>query len=221
MCVKICGVRDHESARIVAEARPDAIGLNFYAKSARCVQPAVAKAIVAELPDDVAPVGVFVNHPADDVAAICRMAGIRLAQLHGDETPEMLATLAAAAPELRLIRAFRVGDGGLAGVTPYLQRCRELGVSLFACLLDARVPGRYGGTGELAPWDAIRADYRYDDWPPLILAGGLTPENVSAGIAAVRPWGVDTAGGVESAIGVKDRELVARFVRSARGTQET
>lgn len=216
MWVKICGVRDVESARIVAAARPDAIGLNFYPPSPRYVEPAVAKSIVGRLPDEITPVGVFVNHPIDEAAVICRMTGIRLAQLHGDESPEMLASLLQTAPELRLIRAFRVGNAGIAEMASYLQRCRQLDVCLFACLLDARVEGQYGGTGELAPWDVIRREYRCEDWPPLILAGGLTPDNVAAGIAAVRPWGVDTAGGVESTLGVKNADLVCRFVRYAR-----
>jgi phosphoribosylanthranilate isomerase len=100
-------------------------------------------------------------------------------------------------------------------VGEYLTACRRLGALPWACLIDANVPGSFGGTGQLAPWDVIRREYKRSDWPPLILAGGLRPDNVSAAIAAVAPWGVDVAGGVESSIACKDIELVRKFVVNA------
>jgi phosphoribosylanthranilate isomerase len=138
---------------------------------------------------------------------------LRCVQIHGDESPEFLAELKG----LEIIRALRVGDGGLADVHGYLDRCRELGIRLRACLLDAHVAGSYGGTGRTAPWERIAAEYRRDVDPPLILAGGLTPENVVAAIDAVRPWGVDTAGGVEVAKACKDPDRVRQFLSFARG----
>jgi phosphoribosylanthranilate isomerase len=216
MWVKICGVRDVESARIVAAARPDAIGLNFYPHTPRYVSPAVAAEIVRELPEGVTPVGVFVNSTAEQISSVCESVGLSHVQLHGDEPARLVTELNVTVPDLEVIRAFRIGPRGLDDVAAYLEECVSLRVELFACLLDARADDLYGGTGQLAPWDAIRREYRFDDWPPLILAGGLTPDNVTAGIIAVGPEGVDTASGVESAPGVKDGDLVRRFVQAAR-----
>jgi phosphoribosylanthranilate isomerase len=213
MWVKICGIRDVETARWVARERPDAIGLNFYAASPRRVPEIAAMQIVRSLPDEVEPIGLFVNHPLLEIRQICEHVGLRCVQIHGDETPEFLAELKG----LEIIRALRVGDEGLAPVHAYLDRCRELNVRLRACLLDANVSGSYGGTGQTAPWERIATEYRCDLDPPLILAGGLTPANVAAAIAAVRPWGVDTAGGVESAKACKDPERVRQFLSLARG----
>ncbi|MFQ5733098.1 MAG: phosphoribosylanthranilate isomerase [Planctomycetaceae bacterium] len=216
MWIKLCGVTDRESARVAADARPDAVGLNFYSKSPRHVTPAAAREIVEDLPETIAPVGLFVNHPIEQIASVCAETGIRHVQLHGDETVGDLEELHALAAELQIIRAFRVGDGGLQPVAEFVQDCRTQSMPLFACLLDARVAGRYGGTGHVAPWELIRDEYRFDDWPPLILAGGLTPDNVAEAIRTVQPWGVDAAGGVETVPAVKDAELSRRFVQMAR-----
>jgi phosphoribosylanthranilate isomerase len=213
MWVKICGIRDLETAKWVARMAPDAIGLNFFAESPRRVPEIAAAQIVRSLPDDVEPIGLFVNHPLLEIRRICEHVGLRCVQIHGDESPEFLAELKG----LEIIRALRVGDGGLADVHGYLDRCRELGIRLRACLLDAHVAGSYGGTGRTAPWERIAAEYRRDVDPPLILAGGLTPENVVAAIDAVRPWGVDTAGGVEVAKACKDPDRVRQFLSFARG----
>jgi len=217
MWVKICGVGNVHSARAVAAAAADAVGLNFYAQSPRHVAPETARKIVRELPESISPVGLFVNHSPEDVADVCRTVGLRHVQLHGDETPEMLAELHRLMPELRIIRAFRVSDDGLATVADFLRECASFNVPLFASLIDACEPGTYGGTGQTAPWKLIRSEYRFDDWPPLILAGGLTPQNVADAIRSVQPWGVDVAGGVESSPGVKDAVAVKSFVELARG----
>jgi phosphoribosylanthranilate isomerase len=214
MWVKICGIRDVPTARAVAELRPDAIGLNFYRGSVRAVDRQVAAEITAVLPAPIEPVGVFVNHSVDEIVALCDQCGLRTIQLHGDEPASLLPRLAA----YRIIRAFRVGAEGLESVADYLDECGRLQALPWACLVDARVEGSYGGTGKTAPWDLLTRDYRFDVWPPLILAGGLTPENVVAAVAAVRPFGVDVAGGVESSPGVKDIAAVARFIAAARAT---
>jgi phosphoribosylanthranilate isomerase len=216
MWTKICGVRDRHNALTVAQLRPDAIGLNFYSRSPRVVAPEAAARIVEALPEDVHPVGVFVNHSVDDVLSNCANCGLETAQIHGDEPPEFLAQVAESAPELQLVKAFRVGDEGLGEVEKYLDACGRLGVSLYACLIDARASGSYGGTGRTAPWRAIADEYRRDQWPNLILAGGLNPQNVAEAIQVVRPWGVDVAGGVETEPGIKDPDLVRRFVEAAR-----
>lgn len=213
MWIKICGIRDVETATAVASLGVDAIGLNFFDRSPRVVQPDVAARIVSGLPSGVEPVGVFVNHTAREVQEIARRVGLLTVQLHGDESVETLAELA---PEFRIIRAFRVGDEGLADVESYLAACRKAGAMPFACLVDARVVGHYGGTGRTAPWDVLRRDWRTAEWPPLILAGGLQDGNVAEAIQQVNPWGVDVAGGVESAPGVKDIARVREFVRAAR-----
>jgi phosphoribosylanthranilate isomerase len=217
MFVKICGIRDIEAALAAVEAGADAIGLNFYDRSPRVVAPAVAAAIVSHvraLPvGAVEPVGVFVNHSADEIRAIAKRCGLRTIQLHGDEPPDLVAELAA---EFRVVKAFRLGDEDLETLARYLEACRRPGASPWACLIDAKVEGMYGGTGHTAPWEMLSREYKMADWPPLILAGGLRPDNVAQAIRAVRPWGVDVAGGVESSLACKDAALVRQFVQNAR-----
>jgi phosphoribosylanthranilate isomerase len=222
MWVKICGVRDVETALALAALRVDAVGLNFFAGSPRCVAAGVAAEIVRRLEGQVEAVGLFVNHDLDDVVPIVRECGLRTLQFHGDESPAFLAAVAMALPEARLIRAFRIGDEGCGEIEEYLASCAGHDVSLRACLVDARTTdGAYGGTGRIPPWDVIAAEYRRDEWPPLVLAGGLTEANVSQAIAAVGPWGVDVSSGVESSPGVKDRARMAEFVRAARQGRST
>lgn len=213
---KLCGVRDAATAAALAELRPDAIGLNFYPRSARYVTPEVAAEIGRVLPAEVAAVGVFVNAGVDEILRTVDAASLAAVQLHGDEPPEAVAELKQRRDGLAVIRAWRVGEEGLTPLAEYLADCEALGARPDAVLVDAKVSGAYGGTGHTAPWHLLQ-DYQRD-WPPLILAGGLTPGNVAEAVAAVRPWGVDTAGGVESTPGVKDAGLGAAFLAAARGT---
>ena len=219
MWVKICGLNSPANAAEVARLGPDAVGLNFYEGSSRCVSTETAAEIVAALPAEIEPVGVFVNCPAQTVAAICRDCRIATAQIHGDETPEYLCELQSITPELRLICAHRVDSEGVGPLAEYIQRCRQFGIQLAACLVDSKAEGVYGGSGEVGPWDLLGRRYLRDEWPKLILAGGLQPDNVAAAIRTVRPWGVDVASGVESAPGLKDPESVKRFMRAARDAQ--
>ncbi len=212
MWIKICGITDTKTAVAIADLGADAIGLNFYAPSPRCVSVEAAADIVAAVNGRVQPVGVFVNHSIAEIRRICETCQIGTVQLHGDEGPDVAADLLG----LQIIRAFRVGSDGLDAVAAELEAYERLGVPLMAGLVDARVDGSYGGTGLTAPWDLVARDW-LPVWPPLILAGGLNSRNVADGIAAVRPWGVDVAGGVESAPGVKDLGLVREFVDAARG----
>ncbi len=216
MWIKLCGLRDVATARLAVEAGADAIGLNFFARSARSVSRDIAARIVASLPESVEPVGLFVNHALDDILSAVDVCGLKTVQLHGDETPEFLAELAARRPSLRLIRAYRLGAGGSAEMSADLARTAALGVALHACLVDARVEGTYGGSGQVAPWAEVTADRR-EGWPPLVLAGGLDETNVAAAIRTVRPWGVDTASGIESSPGVTDERRMRAFVVAARG----
>jgi len=213
--VKICGITNVDDALAVARAGADAVGLNFYPKSKRCVDAETAGRIVASLPREIVKVGLFVNANVEDVARRFDELGLDLIQLHGDEPPGYLAQLGGRP----VIRAFRLGPDGLDPLGRYLADCRQLGCTPRLVLIDALVPGQYGGTGQLADWQLL-ATYREGPGtgptPPLVLAGGLTPGNVTEAIATVRPAAVDTASGVESSPGRKDRAAVEAFVRAAR-----
>jgi phosphoribosylanthranilate isomerase len=211
MWVKICGVRDVASAAVVARAGADAVGLNFYPRSQRCLTLETARAIVASLSPQVEPVGLFVNAELSIVRETAAALNLRTIQLHGDESPEYVAALG----EFRIIRAFRVGAAGCERVQAELTQLAALGATPWRCLVDASVPGEYGGTGFVAPWETLRDEWS-PEWPPLILAGGLTPGNVAEAVACCRPWGVDVAGGVETAPGIKDENLSRAFVENAR-----
>jgi len=214
MWIKICGIRDVTTAQRVAELSPDAIGFNFYAKSVRCVSDKLARQMTAELPPTIAAVGVFVNHEVTEITDRVTSCGLTMVQLHGDEPPEFLAALYQLLPAIPLIRAWRMG-GDLADLSHYLAECQRLQVELFGCLIDAKIEGTYGGSGHTPPWNVLADKYAYR-WPKLILAGGLTPDNVVAGIEAVQPWGVDVASGVESSPGIKDLARVQAFITHAR-----
>jgi len=210
--IKICGITNVEDALAVARADADAVGLNFYAKSPRCVRVEHARQIVEALPARIVKVGVFVNASCDEVCRTFDRVGLDLIQVHGDEPPEFLSNLGARPA----MRAFRLLEGRLAPILEYLERCRELGCLPRMILIDSHRAGAYGGTGALADWTAA-AGYPAADWhPPLVLAGGLGPENVAQAICAVRPAGVDTASGVELEPGWKSEILVRQFVEAAR-----
>lgn len=210
--IKICGITSVADAQHAANAGADAIGLNFYSRSPRCLDLAAARSIVAALPSGFAKVGVFVN---DELSRIARMADemrLDFVQLHGDEPPAVLAQLR----PRPLIRAFRLDAAGWRPIIEYIAACRNLDVLPAALLIDAHAPGLYGGTGQTVDWLTVRDRPEELAGLPIILAGGLTPENVAEAIAAARPWGVDTASGVESAPGVKDAGKIDGFVREAR-----
>ncbi|MBX3451229.1 MAG: phosphoribosylanthranilate isomerase [Planctomycetaceae bacterium] len=215
MWIKVCGIRDVNIARVAALAGADAVGLNFHPPSPRFVDEQTASQIVAALPSHVESIGVFVNRTADDVVRIAETVGLTGVQLHGDETPDLVAEIAHRVGPRFVIRAFRVDETGLDDVAREMDALRSLQVELFAALVDARVAGTYGGSGVKAPWHVLRRDWQCE-WPPLVLAGGLTPENVADAVAEVGPWGVDVAGGVESSPGVKDAARIQTFLERAR-----
>ncbi|WP_437192181.1 phosphoribosylanthranilate isomerase [Planctomicrobium sp. SH527] len=219
MWVKICGLTREEIAESLLAALPEtnsinAIGLNFYSKSKRCVSPEIAARIVKLLPKSITPVGLFVNHSLDEIQRITDACGLQTIQLHGDETPDFVAQLS----QFNLIKAFRVGPDGLENVARELEQYNALGITLSRCLIDALVTGEYGGTGHKAPWKLLH-DHWPANWPPYVLAGGLTPENVQFAIESASPSGVDVASGVESSPGVQDVEKVLSFLRNARSAQ--
>ena len=218
--IKICGVTSVDDALAVAAAGADAVGLNFYPGSPRCVERDTARRIAGVLPDGVVKVGLFVNAAAEDVCKTFDRLGLDLVQLHGDEPPEFLAQLGGRP----VIRAFRLGPAGLEPVGEYLRQCRQLGCPPRLSLIDSRTGGAYGGSGQVADW-TVAGRYAADrDAPPLVLAGGLTAENVGRAVRAVRPAAVDTASGVESSPGHKDPAAVEALVAAARAAfaeQET
>ncbi len=216
MWVKICGLTRVDVAEALLAALPEknsinAIGLNFYSRSKRCVTPEVAARIMELLPESITPVGLFVNHSLDEIQRITETCRLQTIQLHGDESPEFVAQL----KQYHLIKAFRVGPDGLDHVARELDQYDTLGVTLSRCLIDALVTGEYGGTGHKAPWQLLREKWPAD-WPPFVLAGGLTPENVQEAIESASPAGVDVASGVESTPGVQDTQKVLTFLKNAR-----
>jgi phosphoribosylanthranilate isomerase len=215
--IKICGMTSVEDARAAAEAGADAIGLNFYPRSRRFVRPETAARIAAAVPRDVTKVGVFVNATAEEIRRIAELVGLDCVQLHGDEPPALVAQLP---PQVAVVRAYRCTVDGLAPLAEYLAACPAHGRALDAVLVDADAGGDYGGTGQAADWSLVARERDALGGTPLVLAGGLTPENVSEAIAQVHPDGVDVASGVESRPGRKDAALVARFVAAAREALE-
>jgi phosphoribosylanthranilate isomerase len=208
--IKICGISTVEDARLAARLGADAIGLNFWRTSKRAVDVPVAQQILDVLPPFVDPVGLFVNEPLITAAAFLQQfCNVRTLQWHGNE-PEIQP----AEGWYRYIPAFAVADAGsLARVKTFLDRCRLAGRLPTAVLLDGHAAGQYGGTGQLAPWRLI-ADF--DSGVPVILAGGLTADNVAEAIRMVRPYAVDVASGVESESGRKDADKLRRFVDAVR-----
>jgi len=210
--IKICGITNPEDARLAAEAGADAIGLNFYHASPRCVTEATARSIIDAVADGVVCVGVFVNRSASDIVAMAERLKLDWIQLHGDEPPEVIAELGPA----RVIRALPCGSGDSRHLAAYLKKCRELGASPAALLADAFAGSAYGGTGRTADWNELAPPHDWLQHVPLILAGGLDPENVSAAIAAVCPAAVDAASGVEASPGKKDAQRMRDFVSAAQ-----
>ncbi|MEI8018598.1 MAG: phosphoribosylanthranilate isomerase [Schlesneria sp.] len=216
MWVKVCGIRDRKTARDLAEIGVDAIGLNFYSGSPRVIGVDEAREISKILPSQVVKVGVFVNHSISEVETLATQCRLDFVQLHGDETSAYFAEIQRRLPHVRLIRAWRMSSDGLDGLKIFLDECQSKQLNLAACLVDAHVTGVFGGSGKTVPWKQLASEYRRDEWPPLILAGGLTPDNIAEAILSVHPWGVDVASGVESAPAVKDQILVRQFLLKAK-----
>ncbi|MCO6042510.1 phosphoribosylanthranilate isomerase [Aeoliella sp. ICT_H6.2] len=220
--IKVCGITRKADAQAVFAAGADAIGLNFYTKSPRYLKGSVVDllelgGIHRSLYRPFGAVGLFVNASVNEILSHIELAKIDMIQLHGDEPPEFLAEL----PDLPIIRARRMDDRGVAAIAEDLEACRAAGRVPDAVLVDAFTPGRYGGTGETVSWAGLADHPRWLGEVPLILAGGLTPDNVAEAIRMVRPSGVDVASGVESAPGVKDIVKVRDFVAAATAAFES
>jgi len=198
--VKICGMTSRADAEHAIACGADALGLVFYERSPRCVDIARAREIVAGLPPFVSLVGLFVNATAQTIHDTVNACGLDLVQLHGDETPDDCRL-----DGLKVIKALRVRDRAS------LQLLDTYPVS--AILLDTWNPDCYGGSGESFNWQ-LAADVARQR--PLVLAGGLTADNVAEAISTVAPYAVDVSSGVESRPGVKDPDKVAAFIRNAK-----
>jgi phosphoribosylanthranilate isomerase len=200
--VKICGVRTLDDALFAAKAGADAIGFNFWPQSKRFLPIEEAGHIAKKLPARLSTVGVFVNAAESEIMSAFQHGAVDFVQLHGDETPDFCRRFAG-----RYWKALRLrGEESLSQLDAY-------GGDLL--LLDADAPN-YGGSGERADVDLAR---RAAAKRRVLLAGGLTPENVADAVRAVRPYGVDVASGVESSPGVKDRTKVAAFITAAKGVK--
>lgn len=198
--IKICGITNLEDALAAVAAGADALGFVFHPKSPRHIFPEQAKAIIRLLPPFVQTVGLFVDESTETVNAVADQCGLDIIQLHGDDTPEYCETI-----NRRIIKAFRVK--AITCLEP-MQQYR-----VAACLLDAWSPSAHGGTGRTFNWEIAACAAQAGR---IILAGGLTPDNVAEAIGKVAPYGVDVSSGVESAPGKKDHALVAAFIQAAR-----
>ena len=199
--VKICGVTRAEDAVAAVDAGADMIGLNFWPGTPRCVTVERAREIADAVRDRVEIVAVFVNADRGEVLETAGEIGAGIVQLHGDETTEFAASLA----DVRVIKAFHVTDES--------DLARLDGFPAFAYLLDARGGDMPGGTGRTTNWELAAGAGRYGR---ILLAGGLTPDNVAEAVRTVQPWGVDTASGVEQSPGVKDKGKLELFVQQAK-----
>jgi phosphoribosylanthranilate isomerase len=210
--IKICGVTNAPDACRAAEVGADAVGLNFYERSPRYVGKRRSAEVLSSLPSEVVPCAVFVNETCDAMRRhLDAEPRLRLAQWHGDGGPPVPERLA-------LVPAFAVRDEkSLVQIREYLDLCHERGMMPAAILVEGDTGSSFGGAGRAAPW-ALLADFEVP--APLILAGGLTPDNVAEAIRIVRPDIVDTASGVESSPGQKDAGKLERFVAQVREMSE-
>lgn len=199
--VKICGITNLNDALQAIDAGADALGFVFYDKSPRYVSPKVANEIVAQLPPFVVPVGLFVDAESALITEVTQACSRWVVQFHGDESPEECD-----AHKVPYYKALRM--------KPAMDVAAEANryPKSLAILLDAYKPGVPGGTGETFDWAAIPSDLP----KPLILAGGLTPDNVELAVESVQPYAVDVSGGVEQAKGIKNPQKVVQFINGAK-----
>lgn len=199
--IKICGITNSDDAQLAVAAGATAIGLNFYRQSKRFVEPEKAKEIADSVRGKVAVVGVFVDEPVASVKRIASTVKLTFCQFHGEESSDYVNKFPNA------IKAFRVNDS-LKSVHFEDYHCSSF-------LLDSFKEGEYGGTGTTFDWLLAR---EANEFGKIIVAGGLTPDNVQQAIEIAQPWGVDVSSGVEFEPGKKDSDKVFRFVHNARET---
>jgi len=198
--VKICGITNRDDAHVAAEAGADMIGLIFYPPSPRYVTPEQARTIVESVPPTLPAAGVFVNETWETVSRVAQESGIQIVQLHGEESPEMCRQL-----PWRVVKTFRFS----AHVRPEMMA--DYAVEAF--LIEGFHANFYGGVGSRADWQQVATLHAYGR---IILAGGLTPDNVQEAIRVVQPYAVDVGSGVEAAPGKKDWQKVQAFISRAK-----
>jgi phosphoribosylanthranilate isomerase len=197
MKVKVCGITNYEDAVLALDAGVDALGFNFFPRSPRYISPMAVRRIIERLPPLIVNVGLFVNTPPEDVAEMARVAGVQVLQLHGDESPEYCRKLW----DWPLIKAVRIGS------SPIESDLQEYAVGAF--LLDSKDDLRFGGTGKSFEWSRA---LEIKNLRPVILAGGLRPENVQEAIRTVIPYAVDVCSGVEELPGKKNAAKLREFM---------
>jgi phosphoribosylanthranilate isomerase len=204
--IKICGITNARDAKVCVELGATLIGLNFYPRSPRYIEPKVGRQILRTLPATVDAVGVFGDGNAEEIRKAAKTARVRCIQLHGNFSPETARELTS---DFRVIRAFSTHA-----------RFRPEEASLFPdcdVLIDAHHPDLRGGTGRTSNWPAARATLAFTRF--LILSGGLNAQNVGGAIAAVRPHAADVCSGVERTPGMKDHRAIKNFVAAVRGAE--
>lgn len=198
--VKICGITTLEDAMMAVEAGADALGFVFFKGSSRYISPEQAADIICRLPPFVQVVGLFVNEDVGTVNSVAEQCGLDIVQLHGEESPDYCNNV-----RRRIIKAFRVKDES---------SLLEMGrYAVAACLLDTWSPDAHGGTGKIFNWEIAA---KAAESQTVILAGGLTPDNVAEAIAKVKPYAVDVSSGVESMPGKKDAGKIHSFINAVR-----
>jgi phosphoribosylanthranilate isomerase len=203
MRVKICGITNKEDALMAADLGADALGFIFAKGSPRTITPDMARNIIDELPPFTVPVGVFVDSPVEEILSIIEHTGIGCVQLHGNESPSECTKI-----NVPVIKAFRVHE--------HFQADTLLQFSAAAYLLDTYVEGVAGGTGKTFDWNTAVTAKTYGR---IILAGGLTPENINGAITKVRPYGIDISSGVESVPGKKDKRKLQQLFAALHSVQ--
>lgn len=199
--IKICGITRIEDATAAAIAGADAIGFVFYRNSPRFIDPQQAKQIAAAIPPFVSTVGLFVDAPVEEVEASVSAFHVDYLQFHGDEPPDYCSQFG-----MPFLKAIRVRPG-----LDLLQYAADF-TAARALLLDAFVEGVPGGTGLAFDWRLIPKNLPL----PIILSGGLSPDNITGAVREIRPWAVDVSSGVEAAKGIKDADKIKQFIRGVR-----
>ena len=202
--VKICGMTNLKDVKVAVDGGVDAVGFIFYKKSPRSVTMQAVRKIVLELPPFVDSVGVFVNETAEQINKIADRCNLDRVQLHGNESPAFCKKI-----RRRVIKAIRVKD------IQSLKKLSDYPVSSF--LLDTFSEDQYGGTGRLFDWNLAYPAKKYG---PIILAGGLTPNNVRQAIQRIQPYGVDVCSGVESQPGIKDHKKMQTFLKNVKAERK-
>jgi phosphoribosylanthranilate isomerase len=219
--IKICGITNLEDARVAVEAGADALGFIFVEKTPRFVTPEQATSIIRRLPPFVTPVGVFWDHPAGHVKAVVEACGLRVVQFHGDETPEDCQGYS-----VPVIKTIKLPPATTIDGLPEYRVTERFGAFLYrkvvaAYLLDSQARWSEGEGREPLEWRGIRVmaeTQPREARVPIVLSGGLTPDNVATAVDIVRPFAVDVNSGVEAQPGKKDPHKVRRFIEAARRT---